>query len=87
MSWSVILSKQALKDLSKLRRARLISNAQSLLQVLEQNPFAKYPRYEKLVGNLTGYYSRRINIQHRLIYSVDQENKIVHVLRMWSHYE
>jgi Txe/YoeB family toxin of toxin-antitoxin system len=75
------------KDAEKLRKAGLKSRAELLLELLKENPFEKYPKYEKLVGNLEGYYSRRINIQHRLVYSVDEENKVVHVLRMWSHYE
>lgn len=87
VSWSVILSRNAVKDAEKLRKAGLKSRAELLLELLKENPFEKYPKYEKLVGNLEGYYSRRINIQHRLVYSVDEENKVVHVLRMWSHYE
>lgn len=87
MNWSVILSRNAVKDVEKLGKAGLKSRAEFLLKLLKDNPFEKYPRYEKLVGNLEGYYSRRINIQHRLIYSVDEENKDVHILRMWSHYE
>jgi len=90
VSWSVILSRNAVKDVEKLGKAGLKSRVEHLLKLLKENPFEKYPRYEKLVGNLEGYYSRRINIQHiqhRLVYSVDEENKVVHILRMWSHYE
>jgi toxin YoeB len=87
VSWSVILSRNAVNDLEKLGKAGLKSRAELLLKLLQENPFEKYPRYEKLVGNLEGYYSRRINIQHRLVYSVDEGNKVVHILRMWSHYE
>lgn len=87
VSWTVILSKQAVKDAKKLSQAGLRSQAERLLNLLRENPFAPYPAYEKLVGNLQGMYSRRINIQHRLVYSVDEAQKIVHVLRMWSHYE
>lgn len=87
MSWSVILSKHAVKDAKKLKSAGLKNQAEYLLNILKENPFESYPRYEKLVGNFAGFYSRRINIQHRLIYSVDEEQKVVHVLRMWSHYE
>jgi len=87
VSWSVILSRSAVKDTKKLRRAGLRHQTERLLNVLKENPFEQYPKYEKLVGNLKGYYSRRINIQHRLVYSVDERKGIVHVLRMWSHYE
>lgn len=87
MSWTVILSKNAVKDAEKLNKAGLRPQAERLLHLLQNDPFAPYPTYEKLVGNLKGFYSRRINIQHRLVYSVDTQRKIVHVLRMWSHYE
>ncbi|MBF0287897.1 MAG: Txe/YoeB family addiction module toxin [SAR324 cluster bacterium] len=87
MSWSVILSRSAVKDAKKLKQAGLKSQAERLLKILQENPFENYPAYEQLVGNLKGYYSRRINIQHRLVYSVDEEQRVVHVLRMWSHYE
>ena len=87
MSWSVILSRQAVKDTRKLNKAGLRPQAERLLNLLEEDPFAAHPAYEKLVGNLKGYYSRRINIQHRLVYSVDEHKQVVHVLRMWSHYE
>ena len=86
MSWSIILSKQAVKDIEKLKRSRLAPSARALLELLAQDPFKTPPRYEKLVGNLQGFYSRRINIQHRLVYSVDMEQRTVRVLRMWSHY-
>ncbi|HAO22391.1 MAG TPA: Txe/YoeB family addiction module toxin [Desulfobacteraceae bacterium] len=87
MSWSVILSRNAVKDAKRLNEAGLKSRTEHLLKLLKENPFVKYPRYEKLIGNLEGFYSRRINIQHRLVYSVDEKDKVVHVLRMWSHYE
>ena len=88
MKWKVILSSQAVKDTKKLRRAGLRPKTESLLQLLqEEDPFIRYPAYKKLVGNLNGFYSRRINIQHRLVYSVDLDQHVVHVLRMWSHYE
>lgn len=87
MSWNVILSRQAVKDAKKLKEAGLKDQTQKFLIILKNNPFTKSPQYEKLVGNLSGFYSRRITIQHRLIYSVDKEKKIVHVLRMWTHYE
>ncbi len=85
--WTVILSKQAVKDAKKLQSVGLRSQAERLLFLLAENPFCPYPAYEKLVGNLKGFYARRINIQHRLIYEVDESRNVVHVLRMWSHYE
>lgn len=87
MSFKVILSKQAVKDARKIKQAGLKDQAQSLLNLLKENPFKNSPGYEKLIGNLAGFYSRRISIQHRLIYSVDKKSKTVHVLRMWTHYE
>lgn len=85
--WQVVLSRQAVKDARKLSHAGLRSQAEKQLKILVEDPYTSYPSYEKLVGNLAGCYSRRINIQHRLVYSVDEEQRIVHVLRMWSHYE
>jgi toxin YoeB len=87
VSWSVILSRQAIKDAKKIEGAGLKTQAKDLLFLLKENPFKTPPFYEKLVGNLKGFYSRRINIKHRMIYSVDTEKKVVHVLRMWTHYE
>ena len=85
--WRVVLSKRAAKDARRLARAGLRPQAEKLLELLQDDPFTTPPRLEKLVGNLAGYYSRRINIQHRLIYRVDSDQRIVHVLRMWTHYE
>lgn len=87
MSWQIVLTKQAAKDAQKLVSAGIWSNAERLLEVLTINPFQNPPPYEKLVGNLSGYYSRRINIQHRLVYQVLKDVNTVKVLRMWSHYE
>jgi toxin YoeB len=87
VKWSVVLSRQAVKDARRLRRAGLAPQAKKLLEILVEDPFRSPPRVEKLVGNLAGFYSRRINIQHRLVYSVDREARVVHVLRMWTHYE
>ena len=87
MSWDVVLSRQAVKDAKRLAAAGLKPQALKLLELLERDPFANPPRVEKLVGDLVGYYSRRINIQHRLVYRADAQRRIVHVLRMWSHYE
>jgi toxin YoeB len=87
VSWELVYSKQAQKDAKKLLKSGLKESAQSLLAVIEQNPFQNPPPYEKLVGDLAGAYSRRINIQHRLVYEVVDKEKIVKVLRMWSRYE
>ena len=87
MSYKVVFTKHALKDAKKLSAAGLRPNAEKLLAILKENPFQTPPPYEKLLGNLTGAYSRRINIQHRLVYQVLTEEHSVKVLRMWSHYE
>ncbi len=87
MSWEVVYSKPAQKDAKKLAAAGLKPNAQELLVVLAVDPFQNPPPYEKLVGDLSGAYSRRINIQHRLVYEVFAKERIVRVLRMWTHYE
>ena len=87
MSWEVIYTKHAQKDAQKLAASGLKAKAQELLAIIKENPFQNPPPYEKLVGDLAGAYSRRINIQHRLVYEVLQEQRIVKVLRMWSHYE
>ncbi len=82
MNWQLLFSKQSLKDAKKLKSAELWKNAEQLLLVLRENPFQNPPPYEKLVGDLDGAYSRRINIQHRLVYQVFKEEKIVRILRM-----
>ncbi len=87
MTWSVILSKNAVKDANKIKQAGLKKQAQKILTLLKDDPFKTPPVYEKPVGNLKGFYSRRINIKHRLVHSVDAEKKVVHILRMWTHYE
>lgn len=87
MSWEVVFAKHAQKDAQKLAASGLKAKAQELLAIIKENPFQNPPPYEKLVGDLSGAYSRRINIQHRLVYEVLQEQRIVKVLRMWSHYE
>lgn len=87
MTWNVAYSKFALKDAKKLSAAGLRDKAQALLDILELDPFQNPPPYEKLVGDLRGAYSRRINIQHRLVYEVFRKEKTVRVLRMWTHYE
>ena len=85
--YSVTISKEALKDLPKLKSAGLSQKVKALTEILKINPYQKPPPYEKLVGDLAGMYSRRINIKHRLVYKVDEDLKIVKVLSMWSHYE
>ncbi|WP_040156234.1 Txe/YoeB family addiction module toxin [Mobilicoccus massiliensis] len=85
--WTLVYSRQAQTDAKKLASSGLKTKAQALLDVLAQDPFAMPPRYEKLVGELAGCYSRRINIQHRLVYEVLPDEHVVHVLRMWTHYE
>lgn len=85
--WRLLYTKQARKDARKLADSGLRPRAEELLKILEENPYRNPPRYEKLVGDLEGAYSRRINIQHRLVYSVDEEEKVVKVIRMWTHYE
>ncbi|NEQ99745.1 MAG: Txe/YoeB family addiction module toxin [Cyanothece sp. SIO2G6] len=85
MTWTIVLSKQATKDAKKISVCGLKAKAQTLIDILQEHPYE--PPYEKLVGDLKGYYSRRINIQHRLVYQVFEEQKTVKILRMWSHYE
>ena len=85
--WVLAYSRPAQKDAKKIAASGLKQRAQKLLDVLADDPFATPPRYEKLVGELAGCYSRRINIQHRLVYEVLPEQHVVHVLRMWTHYE
>ena len=85
--WRVVFAKQAQKDASKLASAGLKPKAQALLAILAENPFQNPPPYEKLVGDLSGAYSRRINIQHRLVYEVLPAEQTVKVLRLWTHYE
>ena len=87
VSWTVVYAKQALKDAKKLSAAGLKDKAQGLLAVLEADPFQNPPPFEKLVGDLSGAYSRRINIQHRLVYERVVAQRTVRVLRMWTHYE
>ena len=87
MSWALIYSKQALKDARKLKSAGLKPKAEELLEVLKADPFQNPPAFEKLVGDLDGAYSRRINIHNRLVYEVFVKEKTVRVLRMWTHYE
>ena len=87
MSWSLVYTKQAQKDAKKLAKSGLKKKTIELLDILKTNPYQNPPPYEKLVGDLSGAYSRRINIQHRLIYQVLKSESIVKVIRMWTHYE
>ena len=85
--YEIVFTKQAQKDKKLLKQAGLDKRTKALLDVIAENPFKNPPRYEKLVGDLAGYYSRRINVQHRLVYQVYEELKTVKVLSMWTHYE
>lgn len=87
MTWQIVYAKQALKDAKKLSASGLKQKAEDLLKIIQVNPLQNPPSYEKLVGDLDGAYSRRINIQHRLIYEIFVTEKVVRVLRMWTHYE
>mgnify|MGYP003433472145 FL=1 len=87
MSWQLVFTKHAQKKKKKLASAGLKEKTKTLLAILSENPFQNPPAYEKLIGDLAGAYSRRINIQHRLVYQVLEEQRLVKVLRMWSHYE
>jgi toxin YoeB len=85
--WKIVYTKQAQKDAQKLLSAGLKAKADKLLDILKENPYQTPPSYEKLVGDLAGAYSRRINIQHRLVYQVLDSDRVVKVIRMWTHYE
>ncbi len=87
MSWKLIYTNQAQKDAKKIAFSDLRPKVEKLLQIISDNPFQSPPPYEKLSGDLSGAYSRRINIQHRLVYQVLKEEKIVKILRFWTHYE
>lgn len=87
MTWKLVYTRQAQKDARKLASSGLKPKAQELLKLLAEDPYRKPPPFEKLVGDLAGAYSRRINIQHRLVYQVLEDEHVVKVLRLWSHYE
>lgn len=87
MKYQLVFTKQAVKDSKKLSSAGLRPKAEKLLEIISENPFQNPPPYEKLTGDLTGFYSRRINIQHRLVYQVLAKERIVKVIRLWTHYE
>jgi toxin YoeB len=85
--YKLLYTKQAKKDARKLSESNLKKKAQEILKILENDPFTEYPPFEKLIGDLTGAFSRRINIQHRIVYQVIEDQKIIKILRMWTHYE
>ena len=85
--WRVVFTKQAQKDAKKLSAAGLRSKAEKLLDIVRENPYHTPPPFEKLIGDLSGAYSRRINIRHRLVYQILDDEKVVKVIRMWTHYE
>ncbi|MFO1379367.1 MAG: Txe/YoeB family addiction module toxin [Chitinivorax sp.] len=87
MTWQIVYTKAAQKDASKIASSGLKEKAKALLLIIAENPFQNPPPYEKLVGDVAGAYSRRINIQHRIVYQALQEEKVVKILRMWTHYE
>jgi toxin YoeB len=87
VTWTVVYTKQAQKDAKKLSASGLKPKAQELLAIIAEDPYRKPPPIEKLVGDLAGAYSRRINIQHRMVYQVLDSDRVVKVLRLWSHYE
>ncbi|WP_151703942.1 Txe/YoeB family addiction module toxin [Nitrincola alkalilacustris] len=87
MTWKLVYAKQAQKDAKKLASGGLKPQAQELLALIAEDPYRKPPPFEKLIGDLSGAYSRRINIQHRLVYQVLEDERVVKVLRLWTHYE
>ena len=87
MNWRVVFTKQAQKDAKKISSSGLKQKVEALINILRENPYQVPPPYEKLIGDLTGAYSRRINIQHRIVYQIMDEEKIVKIIRMWTHYE
>ncbi len=87
MTWEIVYAKQALKDAKKLKAAGLKAKAEELIALLKVNPFQNPPPFEKLVGDLAGAYSRRINIHNRLVYEIFMKERVVRILRLWTHYE
>ena len=85
--WQVVFTKQAQKDAKKLSSAGLRPKAEKLIEILRENPYQTPPPFEKLLGDLSGAFSRRINIQHRMVYQILDDEKVVKVIRMWTHYE
>jgi len=87
VSWKLVFTKQAKRDAKKLQSSDLRPKAEILFTILQENPYQKFPPYEKLIGDLSGAYSRRINFQHRLVYQILDDIKTVKIIRMWTHYE
>ena len=87
MTWELVYTKQAQKDAKKLAASGLKNKAQLLLEIIKDDPYQKPPPYEELVGDLSGAYSRRINIQHRLVYQIYEKEHVIKVIRLWTHYE
>ena len=87
VNWTLVFTRQAAKDAKKLSRSGLRAKAEAILDVLRRNPYQNPPPFEKLIGDLAGAYSRRINIQHRIVYQILEKERVVKVLRMWTHYE
>ncbi len=87
MSWELVYTKQARKDTKKIAASGLKDKAQELFEIIKDNPYQNPPPYEKLIGDLVGAYSRRINIQHRLVYQIYEEERVIKVIRLWTHYE
>jgi Txe/YoeB family toxin of toxin-antitoxin system len=87
VTWQIVYTKQAQKDAKKLAAAGLKEKAAKLMEIIRENPFHTPPQFEKLVGDLAGAYSRRITIQHRLVYEVLEQEKIIKIIRMWTHYK
>jgi len=87
VNWRLVYTRQAAKDSKKLKMSNLDKKARELLEILKHDPYQNPPRYEKLIGDLDRAYSRRINLQHRLVYEVLEDQKVVKIIRMWTHYE
>ncbi len=87
MTWAIVYTKQAQKDAKKLASSGLKNKAKKLLDIIQKNPYQNPPPYEKLVGDLSGAYSRRINIQHRLVYQIYEKKQTIKVIRLWTHYD
>lgn len=85
--YSIVYTKKAINDIKNLKAAKLDKKAKALIDLIKQNPFQTPPQYEKLIGDLTGAYSRRINIKHRLVYEVSEEEKIIKIISLWTHYD
>jgi len=87
VNWRIVFTKQAQKDAKKISASNFKTNAEKVIKILRQNPFQTPPSYEKLIGDLAGAYSRRLNMQHRIIYQIIDDERIIKIIRMWTHYE